>query len=454
LKYKLVSSRFYKKTLSSRSREFIERVLRSDEIKLNEVMIKRPKIHHSVFDRIEHSGITYAPINLPAHYVYVDNSGNLTEIGQSTPGGILLPESEEQAEIRKSRQSLVWNKVLVRKILYILTLVTVVGFVLYPFIAQPGGYDPEARLANTLGPWLGTFNIVIQQIPVLIGKIPGLGFAETWALKYQAFPFVFFFGALIILALLRLSTYLNKQIQNAMFTNWEHLHKTKQQESVTANRLDRGLAEILSREFNAWVTWTMPRLALESVFVVLFLALVVALFSRAFFLVYDASGMVCGETSDVQGSALGKPFTFNPTNTCFNTGLVLQAGKTYEIELEVMKWKDKYIPADIKGWCEDWCPGKSAPWYLNLAIPVRRHLLLDWYQPVARVGSTLLGRYPLTLKKPDPEEEQKVLSFELKAHRSGSLYLYVNDAVLFTPDLVSEFYSNNQGSAEVVVTEK
>ena len=41
---------------------------------------------------------------------------------------------------------------------------------------------------------------------------------------------------------------------------------------------------------------------------------------------------------------------------------------------------------------------------------------------------------------------------EIKAHRTGELFLYVNDAVLGVPGVTDVFYRNNHGQARVEIT--
>ena len=106
-----------------------------------------------------------------------------------------------------------------------------------------------------------------------------------------------------------------------------------------------------------------------------------------------------------------------------------------------------------------------APWYLYLATPLRRHLLVGWYRIVARVDDRLFDRRPLY---PEADEGglgpgdgldtsmtrtgQTRLRNVIVPRRSGELYLYVNDAVLFVPAVLRSIYSNNGGSATVIVT--
>ncbi len=75
---------------------------------------------------------------------------------------------------------------------------------------------------------------------------------------------------------------------------------------------------------------------------------------------------------------------------------------------------------------------------------------------MARIDDKRFDRYPLRPTNPQPEKNkdpQKTLRMEFKARRTGQLYLYLNDAVLFTPDVIKKFYKNNKGYACVKITE-
>jgi hypothetical protein len=190
---------------------------------------------------------------------------------------------------------------------------------------------------------------------------------------------------------------------------------------------------------------------LEALAVLFLIVILFVLGARLFFVAIDASGGICS-ADDGKTQPLGMAFRFDPTNACFNTGLKLQEGHTYQIKLNALGWKDKEIDADVKGWCQEWCESPP-PKYLYLLTPFRRHLFADWYQPIARVDNKLLDRFPLAPKDPDPLRRQTELITEITAHRGGNLYLYLNDAVLFTPGAFKGIYANNRGHAWVTVTE-
>ncbi len=428
----------------------------------NEVDIEKPKFHHSVFDRLTQGGDSYAPINIPRDYVYVDPEGNLIDIKEKG-----VPETADQANDRRTHQSYVWNKVWGRKLLYFATLVSILCFIGYPYWAKYNDTAPQWFLEKKLMPLFGSFSSIIQQIPALLGKIPGLGFAESWAESYQRFPFVFSIGILVIGGLLLWSLAVRAAIRSEMRMYWFHVVQPGARPTSKVNELRKKLAEFLEGPMYTDKIARFFRIGLESLTILLLVALVLAGISRLFFTVVDSAGGICKKGDDIK--ALGVEFNFNPKDACFDTGIELKEGVTYEIKLRVFdsknktndadwekctiedNWKDDTIDADVKGWCKGWCE-TSPPWFMTLFTPVRRHMLAEWYQPIARIDNKLLDRYPLALNKPSPTTQQTVLQTRLTARRSGRLYLYLNDAVFFTPSVIKEFYDNNSGKAKVTVT--
>jgi len=77
-----------------------------------------------------------------------------------------------------------------------------------------------------------------------------------------------------------------------------------------------------------------------------------------------------------------------------------------------------------------------------------------YFRPIARITPRGNDEYALVPIN-DPEAPAKCdansLEARITARKSGRLYLYVNDAVLFLPGLSDYFYKNNHGTAKVTV---
>lgn len=444
---------------------WLKNKLNLSDVEKNEVKIAKPIIHHSVFDRIANSGDAYAPINIPSDYAVLSAKKTIVDGAGSAAS---LPEETKDAERRRQSQRLVWTKVLTRKVLYLATLAAVIYFVIYPY-APFQFFDQFVE--EHMKPAVGSFSVAIQAIPDLIGKVPGLGFAETWAGKYNAFPFAFLSGIALIALLIIWSFKVASSLNAEMRIYWRHV-SSKQAGAMDSPESGKRKTEdgIFGALRSSWanfldgdlyrdrVLWTKS-IVVEGIALLFFLYLVLALVSRVFLAFSDGSGRVCPDPKKPQmlsSDMTEFPFAFEPDNPCADTGLKLEKKKTYIIKYAISSdWhdgdSDTGIEADANGWV-------STPPIMHLATPFRRHLFTHWYQPVARIGNTLFDRYPLRFSV---EESRQLcpklkhgLCTELTPRRTGALYLYLNDAVVFTPETWKRFYRNNKGDAFVQISEK
>ena len=347
------------------------------DVSENVVNIIRPKIHHSVFERLTEAGDAYAPINIPSDYAMVDQTGAVVSVTDTGTVATKLPEGLPQAETRRRRQSYAWNKVWARKIIYYLTLILIVCFVTFPYWPKNITDKGSGSIAKWIEPVLGTLGVAIRAIPSLIGKIPGFGFAGNWAMEYDKFPFVFSLGALIIGACLMWSWKINAALRDEMRANWHHVTGKGASPPDTVSAFRRSFARFLEGPiYIDKIRWSI-RFLLESAAFLIFLLLVLAACSRLYFGIGDGFGQFCPSNTQVEQATFGEEFTFNPTNTCHATGLKLRKGEKYAIEMRVAQdWGDKLwlhnaFKADVNGWT-------STPWYMSLFIPIRRHLFASW----------------------------------------------------------------------------
>ena len=445
----------------------IREALGLSEVEKNSVDIVKPKLHHSVFKKIAESGDAYAPINLPDDYAVVYDDGKIVDL---TSADRRLPETPQQAKDRRTRQAYVWNKVWAGKILYLVTLVVAVLFVVYPRF-RDGEPSNSTIFLETI---FGTLSTLIRAIPQLIGQIPGLGFAANWAASYDHLPYAFLAFVILISGLLWCSQYLGSRLASEMRANWQPVSRRGPPPADLGGigKLRTRLAKWLDSRPNGRgeAAWSIGdrvaqrvRIVFEMFGILFLLLLILLVVSRVVLITADGFGGVCEADANQEKRSFGEVFRFDPASTCFDTGLELQRDKRYAIEMRVSDdWSDADIYADVHGWRDK--PSKSGPaemksppWYMALALPLRRHLFADWYQPIARVDEELFDRYPLDGDNEEVDDEdagrQMSLYMEFRAKGTGQLYLYLNDAVLFLPELVELFYKNNRGCALVVVTE-
>lgn len=406
----------------------------------NEVSIKKPKFHHSVFERIAHGGDGYAPINLPADYAVVDAGGAVIDIANPLPTQI-PPESAEQAKARRGRQIAIWSKVWWRQIVYFATLAAILFFIVYP---QSPLFQSLGKIFDeNITVLLGGFRNLFATIPSLLNFIPGAGIAEDWIAQYQSQPFIFLLLLGVIGALLWSSHWLKAKLISEMRGYLIHIVQPgPHQVAVPCGGFARFLDSSLYKDRLA----KYLRMLLEAAAVFFLLFLMAAAISHLWFAYQEGSGAVCEKTAPDRALESKLTLPFNPKNPCFDTGINVKRGQRLTIVFKVPEgWHDDSIPADAEGWV-------NTPPYMYAFLPLRRHLFTDWYQPVARIGRKLFDRYPLVENcTPDREEGKpagveaptRKICMKIKPRRSGRLFLYLNDAVLFSPDFYWEFYRNN-----------
>ena len=435
--------------------------------KINKVKVAKPIIHQSVFNRISHDGNGYAPINIPVDYACYNHDGSISDQVSKTPY-----ETQDQAAARHQAQQIIWNKVWYRKVIYAVTLFLSLIFLAYPYLNEIGVRVPFlAKYSGAQEQWVGTIAAVVREVPGLISKVPGAGIASGWFEAYEAhpFPFSILLGTIIALVLTSLSIDARSRAQ--MHQYWAHLNNSEpaelDQRPWSRNMAGFLLGDTYGKFRKAW------RVFLEAFMVVLFLAFVCvgAMFlSRVVFFAGEFSGFHCDPLQNAENK-LGEPFTFNPKETCQATGITVKAGKIYAIEMHLDgEWRDEKIESDVRGWKEETNPDLSKDWeellkdqMIIFATPLRRHVFVPWYQPVARIDDHWFDRFPLVNEKNlfdnlewerlQKAEHHHCLRSSFSPKDDDQLYLYLNDAVLLWPSLVDRFYQNNEGTATIKVTE-
>ncbi len=225
-----------------------------------EVRIEWPKIHHSVFKRIEARAYGYAPIVLPDQYAVVMEDG---EIRAGPYDGVRLPvppnpyEHGSQSSSRANQQEAEWNAVWYRRLLYFVAVFATAYLVFFPVIhadtptkfAEVVGYfvgpikstiwpyvspvfsypigwiETIWTTATTLVPKLGTGLtwFVESAVGGVQAFVPGAGLAKPWLDAFKAHPHWFAFGAAIILACVARGSSRRTKIFDGMRAIWKRI---------------------------------------------------------------------------------------------------------------------------------------------------------------------------------------------------------------------------------------
>ena len=400
------------------------------------VKISIPKIHESVFRRIENNAHPYSPLGIPARYQIVTYEGTLL------PQAHKPPEVMASACAREAAQERIWDLVWWRKILYVLTAMVGVYLVIFPVL----GSTPAADEFSSPVRW-------ISDLVRLAGSfLPSA--ARPWLNGYARNPIQFVVLVALFASLAVLGGRLASRIKNDMGKLW--------QDSVNLRLTNPGLP-------NTWVYWlrthknyvlahTVWRRDLApalSAIVLIYLGLASA--SHIAFNIFDDAGYVCRDADrDNRAAPLRltepgdhRPVVFDTTALCMPTGIMLEQGKRYLIQLKAREayWRDGDIDTSPAGFRSLDPPTWWHKAKMVAGIPLRRELIRPWFRVVARIGG--VGGEESFL---DPDPKDKSIGEVLKATRDGELFLFVNDAVLGIPGLYGVFYPNNVGIADVTVT--
>lgn len=548
--------------------ERIKRVVGADA-SANQVRVGTAKIHHSVLDRIRHSADAHTPINLPGDYQVVDSCGSIRKLPTSASGNWRW-EVAAQAETRREQQNVVWNRVWWGRILYFVTLFTIAAFLLIPFIGESILALPWiGELIERFLQWLGvlsghagTLSDQIGGVPKALkyftSSLPGADFTSSVLDYYGSSPktgLIFIFFAVAIFTLIMASARNKSKLRENMGELFYHMSRAKSSgaPSQTAGWRQK-LADLLNSGGYQNFKWLI-KASLRVLAAIGVLILAVAIISRIIFLLFDGIGLVCANSEKlVELNAVHSQsvFRFHGDYPCQQSGIRMTSGN-YRIEVAALVptpagfaklhfggaakgaaggidagignadttatnthqadaasdvlakirkwqvWSDWTLKTDLAGWREN---GLLA----GLSLPFRRHLFVDWYEPIISIGDKGYHRLSLInnltrfteqstpalnagsdLHQDEADEVNSAIS-QQECHKpslqvwserdalgsmviSGvthvqqlttcfnydggahELYLHVNDAIgpLF-PIIPWLFYCNNEGFAEVRVT--
>jgi uncharacterized protein (DUF2235 family) len=399
----------------------------------DEVVIERPKIHESVFLRIDNRAHAYAPVGLPPVY----------DVVREADGAILTPsqfgvEEDDEAKSRADAQEHVWNEIWKRRIVYFLTVGATFWLLIFPLVSAATREDE----------FTSPIRWVSDIIRIVGGFLPG--FASTWINGYARAPGSFVLLAILVGGLMWWGTRIAARISVKMGTIWRGILDVPA--GLPKNWIYRLRSWNWYIAFHEWV----KRRSAPAFFALLLVYLGACLASHLLFNVQDVYGLTCVEsattrTLDRKDDSSG-PIRFNTSDLCKPTGIMAERGARYLIEIKPVPgapWIDGSIPVPLGGFSA----AKPPVWYhrilLAAGVPLRRETTQDWFHVVLRFGR--VGGEE-TFIVPDPDDH--LIQSPIRATRDGELFVFVNDAVIGIPKLYDFFYKNNGGAADLVITRR
>ncbi len=401
----------------------------------DQVLIERPKIHETVFRRIENRAHAYAPVGLPPTYDVVKENGAIV-----TPDQFGF-ETGNDAKARADSQEHIWNEIWKRRIVYFATAGATLWLLVFPLVSGAQRADE--------------FNSPIRWVSDIIRFVGGFlpGFASTWVDGYARAPVPFLLLSGLVTFFILWGIRIASCIADGMGTIWRRIPDAPQ--GLPNNWIYR-LRN--NRHYIAFHEGLKRRWA-PAFFALLLVYLGLSLMSHLLYNIQDVAGLTCIESSDpaakgiARGDSLAQPIEFKTSDLCKATGVLLEGdGARYYVKIEALPsapWRDAGIPVPIGGFSAATQP----VWYqrilLGLLVPLRREVSQDWFRIVLRYGS--VGGEEAFIG-PDPEDS--VIETMIKPTRKGELFVFVNDAVIGIPKLYNFFYRNNEGVAKLTVSRK
>ncbi len=189
----------------------------------DKVEIELPKIHESVFGRIEVGAHLYAPIGLPREYAVVSSTG---EVNRRRPG---VGEIDARRDIRCKGQEQVWNLVWKRRVIYFLTVFASLYLFLYPLYKVS---FPSDELETPLRPISDAIRLSSVFLP---------SGASRWVNAYARDPGWFLIAVSWVAILIIYGSALGGQITDRMRRVWNQ---------AFLERPDKAVAQSASHKFN------------------------------------------------------------------------------------------------------------------------------------------------------------------------------------------------------------
>jgi uncharacterized protein (DUF2235 family) len=415
---------------------------------INEVTIKRPKIHESVFKRIEAGTDSYAPIGLPPHYAVVTQGGDIVNIRGVDPirQKKLGIENSPQAVARVARQEKVWDLVWRKRIIYFLTLSMALCLAIFPF--APFLCEKQPCCLDSMFCCLA---------PIIRGSaflFPD--FLSRWLAAYASNP-----GKFVgLVSLLSLGLWRAGVLQGRIFDDMRDIW-TKPQD--TAARPAGWVYAVRNNPLLCSFAGLMKRRVLPGVTLLVALYLIIAVVDKGLFAIINSAGWLCdpAPAMKLERGTL-KDGLFDNSRCNWASGVEVEKGKRYRLCLNVAgEWRDSGIGKEkgdlgkgdlgLEGITKK--TGK-VPWFMPLFVPFLRHATEPCFKPFVRIGRS--GNVELPLNPVDtatPASPMKELVAEFTPCGTGELFLFVNDVVLPLLPGWQKFYMNNGGTAKVSIRE-
>jgi uncharacterized protein (DUF2235 family) len=482
-----------------------------------------PLIHYSVAEKIAFGVDRYAPVTLPDTACVLMPDGTAHEIKgfdqtRLAPAGAApAPISPQMALAMRAVESLndpdraivsltlddIWR----RRVAYFSLLFTVLLIAVLPWTVKQAvdGFQKTmhaaAKLVGLEEHWITFWAGVAksdQGISAWLGSVFQLigtwlpGYAKPWSQALIERPTAC--GIVIALAVILYfrNGVLRDRIADLARQAWLPAEKTaattkktaatskKKQNAGTEDSIPSSLATTIRRSrLAALAECAVSRYALPYAAIALIYFAIGVSISRSTVTLRDGSGAICKEegvdetrpaADTLQPGQTVIRDGFETSRRCWASGVALEKGQHYTLWIEMTDppFSDHGIMTDIAGFTDN-------SWRHILAWSIRRWWSADWFQPIARIGSSGIDTWPLESVDGDiavplgeatagnqakeigeKHQLRKIYASKFIAHSDGELILYLNDAIAAIPfwKTITNYYENNTGKARIKITRR
>jgi uncharacterized protein (DUF2235 family) len=262
------------------------------------VLIRAPKIHESVFKRIQNNAHPSAPLGIPARYEVVTDTGLIFPVGGNPY------ESESSRQARENTQEFVWNTVWLRRMAYFLTVLASAALAIFPLLkSRPASdeFSSPVRWLSDLIRLAGSF-------------LPSI--ADPWLNGYERSPVTFAVIAALVAAFTIAGGRLSARIKSDMGAIWQKsVASTLPVTALPDNwiyRLRTSASYLAARR--SWRLLVGPTLS-----ALFFVYAGVMLVNHLAYIVLDDAGFVCTESTAASKMAKGetRKLSFDTSSVCW-----------------------------------------------------------------------------------------------------------------------------------------
>lgn len=410
--------------------------------------VDRPKIHHSVFDRVREATDSYHPVGIPSVYDVVAADGEILSLGDRTF------EAPEAAKVRAELQERAWNLIWYRRILYFGIVGITLWMLMFPLLFNT---PRAAEFSSSLRP-------VSDSVRIVGGFLPGA--FSLWINEFARNPGIVLICGILAAFFVALDSRLRTQIRDESSKAWKNLGDVH---LVAKGWTYRFRTSTPYTRIGDWLRRQVAPNVYGASLALLSIFLSVALINRIALIGLDAAGFYCESTDgglrdlshlevcrerDTSRCA-GRTVLVDTRNLCTSTGVFVETNARYEITISQQNaadWQFAGLPSDLEGMPisrlgrAGGLEGRGRELLGSLAYFFKRSLDRPLGRVIIRYGSVGNEEYFID---PGVGESNSTVSERFRSTKNGELFIYLNQPILAIWPGLTRYI--NSGIARVTV---